>query len=222
MPERRVIATFDCYGTLIDWLSGAKEAFKEAYPEYSGLADDFIKYWGEKDWELVTSGIYRPYREILSTSFRYALDKLNLRYDNDVIEKLTYSIYRWRAFPDVKPALKKLIDEGVELGIISNTDKNFIVKSIENIDVEFKYVIVAEDIKIYKPDPRVFKKAGEILPKARWIHISAYPQYDIIPASKIGIETILLDRYGLKYMVRDIDTIVIDDIDKLPNLIINK
>ena len=191
-----VIYTFDCYGTLIDWLSGAKEAFISLYPEMAEKADEFIRYWGEKDWEIVSSGIYIPYREVLRRGFKYALDRLGLEYDEETIERLTYSIYEWRPFPDVHESLKKLVENGFELGIISNTDRDFIMRSIEHIGVDFKYVIVAEDIKLYKPDPMVFVEARKRLPDDRWIHVSSYPQYDIYPALKAGVETILFDRYG--------------------------
>jgi len=103
-------------------------------------------------------------------------------------------------FPDTKENLAKLSQAG-ELGIISNTDREFIKASIRNMEVEFKHVIVAEDIKIYKPDPEVFTRAREILGINAgdiWIHISAYPSYDVIPAKKAGVYTVLLDRYGLK------------------------
>jgi len=211
--------TFDCYGTLIDWLSGARKAFTDLYPEMWDKADLFIRYWGEKDWELVNIGVYRPYREILADGFRYALERLGIAYSSETIRRLTYSIYDWKPFPDVREALEKLIEKGVELGIISNTDRDFIMKSIEHIGVEFKHVIVAEDMKMYKPDPRVFKRAREILPEARWIHVSSYPQYDIIPAYKAGVDTILLDRYGLSNELGDVKTVVIEDIRDLIKIV---
>jgi len=210
-----VIMTFDCYGTLIDWLSGAKKAFLKLYPSEENKVDIFIKYWGEKDWELVNSGIYRPYREILEEGFKYALEKLGLEYTDATIKSLTYSIYDWQPFQDVKMALEELLNRGVDLGIISNTDRDFIEKSVENIGVKFKYIIVAEDIKIYKPDPKVFYMAREILPRKRWIHVSSYPNYDIIPAIKAGVETILLDRYNLKSEVNGLNVAIIEDINRL-------
>jgi len=190
----KIVFTFDCYGTLINWIEGVEREFIELYSSIR-LAKKFIKYWSEKDWELVNSGVYIPYRRILETSFKYALDKIGLDYNDDTLRKLVHSIYRWPPFPDVKPTLEKIRDMNIELGIISNTDRDFIIKSIDNIGIDFDYIIVAEDIGIYKPDPRVFLKAGEYFKNFRWIHVSAYPNYDIEPATKIGVETILVDRY---------------------------
>ena len=197
---RKIIYTFDCYGTLIDWLGGTRKKLREIYPDIDReKIDEVIGYWGEADWRLVSQG-YRPYREILREGFEYALEKTGLPYDSSIVSSLVESIKEWMPFPDTKENLVKLSQVG-ELGIISNTDREFIEASIRNMGVEFKHVIVAEDIKIYKPNPEVFVKARELLGVVDddvWIHISAYPNYDVIPAKKAGVYTVLLDRYGLK------------------------
>lgn len=195
-----MLYTFDCYGTIINWLEGARKKFLELYPGREDIVDEFISLWGEKDWELVNSGVYRPYREYLEEGFKYALEQLNLEYDKEIIDNLVYSIYEWMPFQDAPPVLKRLRELGVKLGIISNTDRDFIIKSIENIGVKIDYIIVAEDIKIYKPDTKVFIEARKIIPSKyhdKWFHVSSYPGYDINPASKAGLKTIFLDRYRL-------------------------
>ncbi len=195
----RVIFTFDTYGTLIDWLGGLKKSLKNIM----GLSDnkiiEFIKIWGEYDYKFV-QGPYRPYREILYISFKKTLEEMRLKYDTHIINKLVYSIKEWPPFPDTRENLLKLKNYG-EIGIISNTDREFIEASIKNMDVEFDHVVVAEDIKLYKPNPEVFNKARELIGinvDDKWIHISSYHTYDIIPAKESNekIVTILLDRYG--------------------------
>ncbi len=199
----RVVFTFDCYGTLIDWLGGTRKKIREIYTSISDdEINEIIRYWGEADWRLVNQG-YRPYREILWKGFEYALKTVGKPYDDAVIERLVNSIKEWMPFSDTRENLVKLKEVG-ELGIISNTDRDFILASIRNIGVEFNHVIVAEDIKIYKPDPEVFRVAWGILGIMEddvWMHISAFPTYDVIPAKKAGVYTILLDRYKIKNTV---------------------
>ncbi len=220
----KIIFTFDCYGTLIDWLGGTRKKLREIYPDIDKeKVDEVISYWGEADWRLVSKG-YRPYREILKEGFEYALEKAGLRYDSDIISRLVNSIKEWMPFPDTTVNLVKLSQIG-ELGIISNTDRDFIRASIRNMGVEFKHVIVAEDIKIYKPDPRVFVKARELLDVGDddiWMHISAYPNYDVIPAKKAGVYTVLLDRYGLKEEGAKYADKVFDDFGKLVEKILEE
>lgn len=194
----RVILTFDCYGTLIDWLGGTRGKIKELYPNLTVKEiNRFISYWSEKDLELVKQK-YRPYRKILKEGFEYALRQLSLSYDEETLEKLVQSIKEWKPFPDTRKNLMILKEVG-EIGIISNTDREFIEASIANINIDFGYVIVAEDIKMYKPNPEVFRKARDIMMISEddeWIHISSYPVYDIIPAKKMNVYSILLDRYN--------------------------
>lgn len=198
---RRTLFTFDCYGTLIDWLGGIRSKFRELYPEFPEEVERFVSYWSEKDFLLV-GGCYKPYKEILRKGFRYAIERLRLPYDDEILEKLTYSIKEWKPFQDTRENLLLLKEIG-EIGIISNTDREFISASINNMKVEFDYVIVAEDLKIYKPHPEVFRSAKNILQigvNDIWIHISSYIIYDIIPARKAGVYTILLDRYKFMEM----------------------
>ncbi len=196
----RIIFTFDCYGTLIDWFGGIRGKIRELYPETNDrVIDMFIGYWSEKDLEIVKK-VYIPYRKVLRKGFKYALNQTNLPYNDEILENLVKSIKEWTPFPDTKENLMVLKEIG-EIGIVSNTDREFIEASIANINVDFDHVIVAEDIRVYKPNPEVFRRAREIMNitvKDQWIHISSYPIYDIIPAKKMNVYSILLDRYGYR------------------------
>lgn len=57
-------------------------------------------------------------------------------------------------------------------------------------------VVTAEDIGKYKPDKGAFVKALEILgvSKDEIVHVSAHTCYDLMPASELGIRTVLVDR----------------------------
>lgn len=218
----RIIFTFDCYGTLIDWLGGVEKTLRRLYKDISDKEiKKVIRFWGKKDIELVGQR-YVPYREILRLGFKYALERTELTYNEEILNLLVNSIKEWEPFPDTKNNLEKLKRIGA-IGIISNTDREFIQASIKNIGVEFDYVIVAEDIKVYKPDPDVFIKAKikMAIKDDLWIHISSYPEYDIIPAKKVGIYTILLNRYGYRYEANQADKIF-DNFDEMVNYLTKK
>ena len=200
----RLLFTFDCYGTLINWLGGVRGEIRELYPNLRiREINKFISCWSEKDLELVRQD-YRPYREILRKGFEYALRQSALPYDKGILENLVQSIKKWKPFPDTRENLITLKKIG-EIGIISNTDREFIEASIANMNIDFDHIIVAEDIEIYKPNPEVFGKAKDMMEvdeDDEWIHISSYPVYDIIPAKKMGIYSILLDRYSFSTELR--------------------
>lgn len=208
----RVALTFDCYGTLIDWISGIKEAVRRLYVLNETELNRFVSLWLKRDLENVM-GNYRKYRDIMKDNFKYALETMSLRYDLQTLNELVDSIKLWRAFPDVKNNLSRLKEVG-EIYIVSNTDNEFIRASINNIGVDFDGVVTAEDLMAYKPNPAVFSyvkekihaKGGKI-----WIHISSYLSYDIKPAKLAGAYTILLDRYNY---CGDIDVEYADEIYK--------
>ncbi|MEM2411938.1 MAG: hypothetical protein QW485_05655, partial [Desulfurococcaceae archaeon] len=60
--------------------------------------------------------------------------------------------------------------------------------------------ITAEDVRAYKPSLEAFLNAYRLLGVStdRVVHVSAYPQYDLEPANKLGTKTVLVDR-GLGY-----------------------
>ncbi|MEM0057144.1 MAG: HAD-IA family hydrolase [Candidatus Geothermarchaeota archaeon] len=208
----KVVLTFDCYGTLIDWISGIKEAVRKLFTLSDAELDKFVSLWLKKDQENVRSS-YRKYRDIVKDNFKYALEAMNVKYSLQTLDELADSIKLWRAFPDVRSNLLKLKEIG-EIYLVSNTDNEFIKASINNIGVSFDEVITAEDLMVYKPNLAVFRyvkekihiKGGEF-----WIHISSYLSYDIKPAKLIGAYTILLDRYN---SCNDVDVEYADEIYK--------
>lgn len=214
----RVIFTFDTYGTLIDWLGGIKITLRKLFNMDNEQTTRFIDIWGKYDYRLVQIN-YKPYREILYLSFKNTLDEMDVKYTDELLWDLVYSIKTWPPFPDTMENLLRLKKLG-EIGIISNTDREFIQASVKNIGVEFDHIVVAEDIKLYKPDPRVFNKASKIIgvtANDKWFHISSYHKYDIIPAKKSGekIITILLDRYGYKMEAGKYSDYVYEKFDEL-------
>ena len=60
----------------------------------------------------------------------------------------------WRAFPEVHGALEEAAPRGWKLGVLSNTDDDYIAASQVQIGITFDEVIVAQEIGSYKPAPR--------------------------------------------------------------------
>src|SRR5258708_39153644 len=64
---------------------------------------------------------------------------------------LAESLPAWRTFPEVPHALAELRTRGWKLGILSNTDVDFIAASQVQIGVPFDEIVVAQEIGSYKP-----------------------------------------------------------------------
>jgi 2-haloalkanoic acid dehalogenase type II len=200
MPRAR-LATFDCYGTLIDWDGGAAGflyglALREGD---TGAENGHVlgKRWEEIQFELV-AGPYKPYKQILAESLAtWASERGYTLRDSDA-DDLVRSMRSWQPFPDTVPALTRVREAGLKLAIISNSDRDIIEHSLKHLRVPFDGVLVAEDAGAYKPSDDVFRQAHERFGEdpADIIHVAFGFKYDIPPAQRAGCRTAWVNRYA--------------------------
>ncbi|HEX6460931.1 MAG TPA: haloacid dehalogenase type II [Thermoleophilaceae bacterium] len=200
MPRAR-LATFDCYGTLIDWEGGAAAFLHEIAlregdidaPNGRALRDR----WEELQFELVT-GPYKPYKQILGESLRAWAGERGYTLRDDDAERLVRSMRSWQPFPDTRPALTRVRDAGMKLAIISNTDRDIIEHSLRHLEVPFDHVQVAEDVSAYKPADEVFQRAMERfeVEPSEVLHVAFGFKYDIGPAQRLGCQTAWINRHA--------------------------
>ena len=135
-------ATFDCYGTLIDWNGGIRSELARVFGEER--ADELLGRYHELEPELEADG-ERSYRDVLTEAMR------RLGAPGVEEDALARSLPSWQPFPEVPAALREARDRGWKLAILSNTDRDFIEASLERIGVPFDVAIVATEIGSYKP-----------------------------------------------------------------------
>jgi len=103
-------------------------------------------------------------------------------------------------FPDVLANIRKLKDEGLLLGIISNAEKSISV-IIENVGLKpyIDFVVTSEDAGVEKPAPGIFLKALENTTANPDEVVYVGDQYasDILGARGVGMNGILIDRYDI-------------------------
>ncbi len=194
-----VIITFDCYGTLINWIKGLTDQLKRIYPDMSD--DDiknFIDKWSRYDLMLVKEYGGRKYREILKQGVKKAFTELGMKPKDEDLDLISKSIGDWPPFLDTIEYLP-LIAERVDIGIISNVDYDDLLKSVKKIGVNPSLLVACADLPVYKPNKMVFQIVKEEydLDINEWVHVSSYIEYDLIPAKELGITTILVDRYNI-------------------------
>ena len=184
-----VIITFDCYGTLVDWVYSLG-SYISKYVDKDAVEEFFLC-----DFEEVKT--YRPYSEILKTCLKKIMDSRKLKYTKEHGEAFVRAFAKSPPFPDTLYGLLKLKKKGFKIGIISNTEKKLIRVTLAGLLDLIDYIITAEDTGFFKPDVRAFKNALEILgaDTLEIIHVSSYPHYDLIPARELGLRTIHVKRY---------------------------
>ena len=174
-------ATFDCYGTLVDWNAGIR----------SVVGDELLPRYHELEPQVQAEDPARPYREVL----REVSSRLGL----DDVDALARSLPEWPVFPEVSEALEGARRRGWLLAILSNTDRDFIDASMASIGVPFEFAIVASEIGSYKPGLghwRTFEQRVKRLPD---VHVAASHFHDVVPATTLGIPSVWINRLGERF-----------------------
>ena len=202
MPSPKpAVATFDCYGTLVDWEGGLgallyDKALRSRAPE---LVPGRVlrERWEAIQFELV-QGPYRRYKEVLAESLRLFCEERGWPYDESDAKAIVRSIRSWQPFPDTRPALERARAAGLRLVIVSNTDRDIVDHTLRQIEVPFDDVVTAEDCGAYKPAGAVFRHALERVgePPERVLHVAFGFKYDIGPAGRAGMGTAWVNRHG--------------------------
>jgi 2-haloacid dehalogenase len=182
-------ATFDCYGTLIDWNGGIRHELARVFGDER--VDELLHRYHELEPELEADGIL-SYREVMAEAMR------RLGAPPGEEHALGDSLPSWKPFPEVPAALELARERGWRLAILSNTDRDFIEASMHQLGAPFELAIVASEIGSYKPAhrhwERFFEQTGA--PRDRHVHVAASLLHDIAPATQLGLRTLWINRLG--------------------------
>jgi 2-haloacid dehalogenase len=197
------VATFDCYGTLIDWEGGLGsflyELARRKGDQHPGSGRELRERWEQLQFERI-GGPYRRYREVLAASLSAWCEERGYRCGPEDGAALARSMESWQPFPDTVPALRAAQAAGLRLWIVSNTDRAIMAHTLRQLEVEFEGVTVAEDVRAYKPSAVPFEAALEQIgePPERILHVAFGFKYDIATAAKLGMRTAWVNRGGEK------------------------
>ena len=180
-------ATFDCYGTLIDWNGGIRAELARVFGEER--SDEQLERYHELEPELQADGT-RSYREVLTEAMR------GLGAPDGEEDALARSLPQWRPFPEVPEALAEARVQGWKLAILSNTDRDYVEASMERLGVPFELAIVASEIGSYKPGLAHWRAFQERTGRAPDAHVAASLFHDIGPANELGLPSVWINRLG--------------------------
>jgi 2-haloacid dehalogenase len=188
-------ATFDCYGTLIDWNGGIGGVLERLWgaEERPRLLARFHELEPE-----VQAEEYRSYAEVLTLTLERLAREVGYGIPEGESGILAKSLPGWPAFPEVPAALAELREQGWKLAILSNSDRDLIAASQRTLGVPFDLVVVAEDVGSYKPAHGHWKRFFELTTADRdtHVHVAASLFHDIAPARELGLTTVWINRLG--------------------------
>jgi 2-haloacid dehalogenase len=183
-------ATFDCYGTLIDWNGGIGRELERLFG--ADRAGECLRRYHELEPEIQREDPSRSYREVMGI----ALERLGA--PEEERGALGRSLPRWEPFPEVPAAIAEARARAWSLAILSNSDRDLIDASVARLGLPFDETIVASEIGSYKPAAphweEFFRRTGA--DPAGHVHVGASLFHDIAPASALGLRTVWINRLG--------------------------
>ncbi len=188
--------TFDCYGTLIDWETGILAGLRGSLAEHGIVpSDDELLERYSRAEAAAEAGPYLRYREVLTCGLREVCRSYGVEPTEAATAAFGGSVPGWPAFADSADALARL-KARFRLGVITNCDDDLFAGSNARLGVEFDWIVTAQSLGSYKPDPRNFTIALERigLPRERILHVAQSLFHDHVPARRLGLSTVWIDR----------------------------
>jgi 2-haloacid dehalogenase/putative hydrolase of the HAD superfamily len=195
IPKEVTFVTFDVYGTLIDWESGACDAFMaEASRDGFSIDCEQLVPLFHSVQQQIEAGSYELYAEVLRRTAVQIAKEISWPLEPSRSGFLPDSVKRWPPFKETNPVLQK-IAKRYRVGLISNIDDKLLGETRRHIPLDFDLVVTAQQVRSYKPDPAHFSECERrIGGKKGWVHIAASYYHDVEPCLKKKIPVIWVNR----------------------------
>lgn len=209
MPPAFDLVAFDLYGTLLD-ISGLADRMRPFAGERSPeLLARWRKAQLERSWRSNREGRYEPWDAITAGALEEVAPELPAATRSRLTEL-------WRtvpAYPDARETLSALAAAGVRRAILSNGTRAMIATALEAAGLEVDRILSADDVRVYKTDPRVYALLDVEFSRERTLFVSSNG-WDADGARRDGRTVAWIDRGGEPpatppdYRVRSLSDIV--------------
>jgi 2-haloacid dehalogenase len=191
-------ATFDCYGTLVDWNAGIRGELERLFG--AGHAPRLLARYHAIEPEVQAASPTLAYRGVMARVLERLAEEADVALPDGERDALGRSLPGWPVFDEVPGALREARERGWTLVALSNSDRDLIDASLAAIGVPFEGAIVAGEIGSYKPDHghwREFARRFDADPE-RHVHVAQSHFHDIVPAHELGIRSVWINRLGAR------------------------
>ncbi len=148
---------FDAYGTLFDVNSAAAKCKEKLGDKWENFANAWRTTQLEYTWLRSLMKKHKNFWQITEDSLDHAIETFNI---NKNMRKELLNLYKELSpYPEVKECLDALKSKKIKKAILSNGTPDLLKGLVENNNIQsyFDNIISVEDVKIYKPDPRVYE-----------------------------------------------------------------
>ena len=186
---------FDAYGTLFDVHSVVVRAGNDIPGDLHALSTLWRQKQLEYTWLRSLMECYEDFWNLTEAALRSAVMQLKIDASGAQLDRLMQAYLCPSAFLDARPALEAL--KGVPLFILSNGSPKMLESAVRHNGLEhyFAEIISADRVKTYKPSPRVYALATEILNlPASQILFSSSNSWDAAGAKAFGYKVCWCNR----------------------------
>lgn len=189
-------ATFDCYGTLVDWNAGIRSELARLFGAAAG--ERLLSRYHVIEPRVQAEHPRWSYRDVMAALLAELASDAGAALPAGEEDALGQSLPDWPVFAEVPGALAEARRRGWRLFALSNSDRDLIDASVRSIGVPFDGAIVASEIGSYKPAHghwlAFYETTGA--DKDRHVHIAQSHFHDIVPANELGIRSVWINRLG--------------------------
>jgi len=199
------LLTFDLFGTVVDWRTGLRNALG---PVLTDEAFERVIDAQARDEQ----SSFRPYVEITARSLVHAF-ALSPPDAHAIGEQAG----EWPVFADA-PAAMQALARRVRCGATTNSDPAHRPAIEAQLGVSLDPWICAGEVGAYKPDVRIWeaaRKATGVPFGPEWWHVSAYADYDLATARRLGLTCVLIRRPHHRPGTPDLVDLAFDDLGGL-------
>ena len=198
-PEPVRTVTLDSFTTLVDVHGPTREALAEHVADPDAVAS----LWRSRavDYRMVATFLdsYEPYRATTRDALEYALAVHGHDLPESDVDGIVATFDRLPVFDDVRPSVRRLVEAGYDVAVLSNGEPDLLASIVERAGIEdlLSGVVSAEEIRAYKPAPAIYEHAAERTgtPLENLAH-AATPWYDVYGAMGAGARAVWVNRRG--------------------------
>ena len=209
---------FDAYGTLFDVNSAAEKCKDKIGDKWEGFANYWRTTQLEYTWLRTLMNRHEDFWKITEDSLDKSMQifKIDLSMKNELLN--LYKVLS--TFSEVKGVLNELKKKNYKLAILSNGTPsllNELVKS-NNLDNIFNDIFSIEEVKVYKPHPKVYNIPIEKyqIQKNEVVYLSANT-WDVSAGGNYGFNPVWVNRknsifdkldYVPKYQIENLSKLI--------------
>ena len=189
-------ATFDCYGTLVDWNAGIRTELERLFGGEDG--ERLLARYHVIEPRIQREQPGARYRDVMAAVLEEIAAETGRELAPSERDALGRSLPGWPVFPEVPEQLAEARGRGWTLMLLSNTDRDFIEASMASIGVPFAGAIVASEVGSYKPALGHWREFYAVTgaDRARHVHVAQSHFHDVVPALELGIPSVWINRLG--------------------------